>query len=1149
MVTYNYSTDAPSQTETIQYWMNASTTLPTTATSTFAQDIVINNPGFSVSNAWLKMYTSPTATSTITASTTVGTASSRISNYLYNQSNPRNGEVVLYHDLSQDAASFSAATTSVRAQVRQSTSSGDAGLSAELFVTFTWSGAVDSVQTKTVKFFGANSGATPNVASLGTTTYPFNVVLSETVPKTYMSSYMKTSITHSDATSIVAGTINLSFQASSSVTITEATEDTEAYVATVVHPATTTDFFSTSSIPWTKNSFSLAVIGNQAEEYFVTSELLVTYNVYFNESPTATALKTVRTVEYILGGGAGTSAEQTGTYVGGSTNRGSDADTFAGSSWNTTKGSAGTKTVKIAGSGIRVVSAYLNFTASASSTNAGDLNGVELGLDVTPGILPGGMRYLGTPARSNILMDNSGTAGPNVRMLADATSLFQIQSDSQFNTGLSVVGLVSILGMNHNLMTLKLVITYEQDYSPSAHTETKTVRFPLDSTYNSDIGTRTIPCDAGSTCQFTYNAHLPDLNTNSDINDVWFEIYYTEDSTPSVGAATTTISINGGAAGVAHKITQAVNSASLINSNRFLIYRPGVGGANFATGTTQTLDVAVAGTSTVLVGGEVIVTYNYSTDAPSQTETISYWMNASTTLPTTATSTFAQDIVINNTGFSVANAWYKIYLSPTATSTITASSTVGGASSRIANYLYQQSNPRNGEAVIVHNLSQDAASFSSATTSVQGQIRQSTASGDSGTSVELFVTFTWTGSSGGPQTKTVKFFGGQTMSIPNVASPGMAFVFPVYLPELVKKTYLSSYLKTLITHTEATSIATGNSTLRFDGRATSTISEATEDTEGYAFTVVSQATSTDFMSTTTIPWTLRYFQFAFRGLADEYYISSELNVTYKVDFDVLSGLDQLHYRFIADNGDQVNASFLQSEDTTIPASANANKGERLRLRFLLSNTGESAAFNVGYRLEHASSTCTTWLPVANTESENVHWVMDLTQYISNASTSVDSVGLSNPGSKTFKSGYVMTSANQTSLHNLLTTEFTEHEYSLRSTLAAETGLLYCFRLTNAGSPTGFNYSVQPQITLSSFNKNSGTQELEPVGSGPIQTGGDQGGGGGTDPSGGGGGQNGGGQGGGSGDVGVIRLRYFGFYPLVNINHTFHALGLVLRLMR
>ncbi len=940
---------------------------------------------------------------------------------------------------------------------------------------------------------------------------------------------MKTSVFHTDATAIGAGTIKLYFQASTTVTLNEATEDLESYSATVVHPATTTRFMATSSIPWTKNTFNVSMIGNQAEEYFLTSEMIITYRADFQESPSATTLKTLRTVEYVLGGGAGTSAEQTGTSVNGSVNRGSDNDVYAGSSWNSTQASAGTKTVKIAGTGIRVVSAYLNFTASASSTAAGDFTGSELGLAITPGLDNGNIVYIPGNPKTNTMGDNSGVVGPNVRVLADATGLFQVQSDSDFNNGLSVVGVVSILGHQWNLPTLKLVITYEQDYSSSAHTETKTVRFPLDSTNNSDIGTRTVPCTAGSTCQFTYNANLPDLNTNSDINDVWFEIYYTEDNVTNGSAATTTIGINGGAAGVEHKITQQ-GYATTTTQNRFLIYRPSVGGANFASGTAQTLDITVAGTSTVLMGGELVVTYNYSTGAPSQTETISYWMNASTTLPTTATSTFAQDIVINNTGFSVKNAWYKIYLSPTATSTITASSTVGGASSRISNYSYLNANQRNNEVVIIHDLSQDASSFSTATTSVQGHIRQSTASGDSGTSVELFVTFTWTGSSGGPQTKTVKFFGGHSPSAGNTSNLDQNFSFPVVLPELVKKTYLSSYLKTFISHTETTSIGTGNNNIRFGGRATTTIADATEDLEGYVLTVVTQATSTDFMSTTTIPWTVRFFSYTFRGVADEFYLNSELNVTYKADFDVLAGLNQLHYRFITDNGNQSNASFLQSEDTAIPASANANKGERFRLRFLLSNTGEGALFNVGYRLEHASSSCTTWLPVQNSESDGIHWVMDLSQYVSNASTSVDSVGLSNPASKTFKDGYVMTSANQTSLHNLLKTEFTEHEYSLRSTLSAETGLLYCFRLTNAGSPTGFTYSVQPQITLSSFNRNSGDQSLEPVGSGPIQSGGGQGGGSGSEGGGSGGGQNGGGQGGGSGDVGFIKQKFFGYFP-------------------
>ena len=106
------------------------------------------------------------------------------------------------------------------------------------------------------------------------------------------------------------------------------------------------------------------------------------FDVFKDATPVAEAAysgKHMRTVEYVLGGGAGTGVSQSGTDNFG-TARISDANIYAGTSWNITKGSAGTKTITIPGSGIRVKSAYLDVTAAL--VTAVSVTDLELALDV-----------------------------------------------------------------------------------------------------------------------------------------------------------------------------------------------------------------------------------------------------------------------------------------------------------------------------------------------------------------------------------------------------------------------------------------------------------------------------------------------------------------------------------------------------------------------------------------------------------------------------------------------------------------------------------------------------------------------------------------------------------------------------------------------
>jgi hypothetical protein len=91
--------------------------------------------------------------------------------------------------------------------------------------------------------------------------------------------------------------------------------------------------------------------------------------------------------------------------------------------------------------------------------------------------------------------------------------------------------------------------------------------------------------------------------------------------------------------------------------------------------------------------------------------------------------------------------------------------------------------------------------------------------------------------------------------------------------------------------------------------------------------------------------------------------------------------------------------------------------------------------------------------------------MDLSPNVSNASLTTDSGSVANTGGYSFIPGRLQTSENQTANITLAQSEFTELEYSIKSLSLATPGTAYCFRVTNAGSTSGFTYTNQPQITL------------------------------------------------------------------------------------
>lgn len=206
---------------------------------------------------------------------------------------------------------------------------------------------------------------------------------------------------------------------------------------------------------------------------------------------------------------------------------------------------------------------------------------------------------------------------------------------------------------------------------------------------------------------------------------------------------------------------------------------------------------------------------------------------------------------------------------------------------------------------------------------------------------------------------------------------------------------------------------------------------------------------------------------------------------------------QIHYHFRFDDGSETTAT-SRTSGTQDTAVSNINKGSILRLRFNISNEGgtQYAYTAQTFRLEFGTlaSTCSaisTWTQVA---SSGTDWITADSANLTNAGNTtniaVASGGVSDTNA-TFlaANGGVRDTASETGALLVSSDSFVELEYSMTANTSATDGATYCFRITNAGSTTNFQYNVYPQATITSgsltFAIDSNTTSLPAVTSGTL----------------------------------------------------------------
>ncbi|MCX7910601.1 MAG: hypothetical protein N2505_03375, partial [Endomicrobia bacterium] len=197
-------------------------------------------------------------------------------------------------------------------------------------------------------------------------------------------------------------------------------------------------------------------------------------------------------------------------------------------------------------------------------------------------------------------------------------------------------------GLIQNL-ALKLYITYE--YDDTSPIQVQTVRFPLLSGTN--VASRQTQAPAGTLTSFSYNAQIAEASySDYTLQQQWFEIRGHRMS----GAATTDGSISCWISGNIALSTMTLDG-SQINSYDFhyIVSTGATRVPGFLENTSQTLQVYNVTNAVYVLGGEVVLTYEFSKDAPTKTKTVRYYLGQGWTAGVTTPTLFEIPLFIEET--------------------------------------------------------------------------------------------------------------------------------------------------------------------------------------------------------------------------------------------------------------------------------------------------------------------------------------------------------------------------------------------------------------------------------------------------------------------------------------------------------------------
>jgi hypothetical protein len=360
---------------------------------------------------------------------------------------------------------------------------------------------------------------------------------------------------------------------------------------------------------------------------------------------------------------------------------------------------------------------------------------------------------------------NSLTSGSNfLRFLLGVTSESQISSYTggnitmNFQSGYAINSTVA----HNSIASVKAILVLNYTYDKDSPSITNTVFYPLDS---NDSLTGTKATSTNVNC--TFNVNCPSFNYNMDIVEYktklsqWFQMENQIDlNLKSSVFPTLKISTFATSSG------PSLSASSSDQGTMFTHYYTGV--ENYSENTTQTIQYrAATGTPILsgsakfyLIGGEVAETYTASSSAATSTKTVFFPIGVITNQSTASTSNSINVFFPENGNTStgtvrIKKAWFRIKVNnaiSTATdNTINVVTKIGNnATSTNKAYSYNPpARPAHPTYTIIHTIpTSNYVELESATISASKNVHIETrnpTSGQGGVSVELVITYTYTG--------------------------------------------------------------------------------------------------------------------------------------------------------------------------------------------------------------------------------------------------------------------------------------------------------------------------------------------------------------------------------------------------------------------
>jgi hypothetical protein len=1076
IITYKFNPTAPTQTETIRNFVDQRTTSPAAGANTVMTGTTLHiaNNAPVVEKAWYRMSLAPvfTAATTMTVTHTVNGVSGTSQVYQFPAPSTARRSAntpVIIHSLTPESLSFSASTPIGGSFTFSGV--GGSPVATEVVTTFSWSYSIASAQTKTALFAASLPAVGLNVGTVDKVRNAM-LYLPERAAKTFENGFLEVHFGHSNTAALtISSGVHIGFGTSTTanaLSIAEigGTGGTYSFAERFYAPFAPADIGATTQLAGQRFPFTVEESVDVSANYtYFANVVVLTYSVAAPSSYTASP-KQLRTAEFTLGGGTDTATRATGVY------------SYAGATWGSTKPAG--ELVKLLGDDAQVVNAYIDL--SFSSTNIVALTGLTVTGDIT-GTLSGDASGVALyTAPMNQMAGGGSTVTNYYHTQIDATRLFTGQSSASLNNGVNIGIALAATGPTRALTTASLVVTYETTYTLSPMQGVKTVRFPLDSAAGSDTGSITTPCTA--TCNFTYNAAIADLlnGNTANILDVHAEITALANSAgnSTQRAYTVTIGHLSGSSAIFNPVETSLDSTGLR-----LFWGMPIGGNDFVLNTTRTLQITTSNTRVPLahLGGEIVVTYAYSSRSTAQSETLVYPLGQLVTAPTVGATTTIGSFtpVLPMQGAQVQEMWLRVRYSPHSSLSATIEGDVGAAVSGQTYAAGTMTNRGGGETYIIHDLTPLIGSYATSGTMISAKIKFITASVPA--TAELFMTYAFDGSHGGTQARSVSYVAQQQYA-PSTAVASTTYPFAIDFAHDVDKTFRAAELETFIAHGGATTITRGALFTALNGVG-ATLTEAGPATSyPYNTTMLQPLTATDLWGGTTMPSSTPALlvRNAKSTAVDYVNFSNVLTVTYEEQQTVRNAtFTQSGFRVYADNGaiTPVDSWYpgypnqLGDSQEMTAANRPVRKSDSVRLRIALAvSTSTMPVADRAFQLQSALRTAGSCSAIAPASWINVgvggDWSgFNNTGLPSSATipTPLVAVAIGHVGELYSEDG--LTATNPVAANTSETGDVIEYDWALKRNTALKDSD-YCFRVVESSGKPLFGYDIYPVLHTAGY---------------------------------------------------------------------------------